>query len=217
MPRIRRLIQALLVLAVPVATVGLSPTVSGAPILPPGGPIPFPTPIQLTPIPIRSYPLVSNGGFEQSSSWTRWEGARYADTPRHCGARSMALGEFGQTFIYQTVTIPTGTSPILSFWLRVDSTVMAPTADDTLTVSIHAPNSTLFPGTQLATVATFSNLDNTNGSFVRKGNYSLSPFAGQTIQLAFVVSAPGPAQGFTVFYLDDVSLWTGPHFEVPCN
>ena len=121
--------------------------------------------------------ISSNGGGELANSGTRYAwldgyGTRHTDT------------------VTQSMTIPTGCTATLSFYLHIDTAETSRTALDTLTVSA---------GT---TLAAFSNLDAAAG--YTQHTYDLSTLAGHTTNLTF--TGTEDTQRATSFVLDDVTL-----------
>jgi len=105
----------------------------------------------------------------------------------------------------QTVTIPAGTSPSLTFWVNVYTQESPNTGPyDFMYVEIH--NSS---GTLLATPLTLTNNSsasdgNANGTYFQPAAIPLGAYAGQTIQIVFHATTDGSL--YTVFRIDDVSL-----------
>ena len=90
------------------------------------------------------------------------------------------------------MSIPSGCGATLSFYLHIDSAeTTTSTAYDKLTVTLGS-----------STVATYTNLDKTNG-YVEKV-VDASAFAGQTVTLKFNGVEDWSLQ--TSFVLDDVSI-----------
>ncbi len=120
----------------------------------------------------------------------------------HGGTRFAWLDGYGTTHtdtLSQTVALPSGCSAYnLSFWLHIDSTETTTTVQfDTLRVQVL--NSS---GTVLSTLATYSNLNKAAG--YSQKSFSLSAFAGQTIQLRFTGVEDASLQ--TSFVVDDTAL-----------
>jgi hypothetical protein len=148
---------------------------------------------------------ITNGGFEGSSApWTLSGNAvRSTGSFPHSGTGYSILGITNSSSgaEFQTITIPAGTAPALTFWLNVTTQeTTTRTQFDRLFVEIRSTS-----GTLLATLATFSNLDRgTAGVYVLRGPFNLSQFAGQTVRVQFRntedVSLP------TSFRVDDVSV-----------
>ncbi len=109
-----------------------------------------------------------------------------------------AVSVTGQT--YQTITIPAGKSPTLTFWLNVTSLETTTTVQyDKLFVEV-LDNS----GTLLATLATYSNLNKvTASSDYSQKSMSLAAYAGRTIRVQFRTTNDSSA--ITTFRLDDAS------------
>jgi hypothetical protein len=100
------------------------------------------------------------------------------------------------------VTIPSGCSATLSFWLHIDTTESTSTdKPDTFTVQLL--NSS---GTVLTTLATFSNLNAASG--YTQHSYDVSSYAGQTVTLKFSGTETDTDGGTTSFVLDDNALQT---------
>ena len=164
----------------------------------PAGTTPTPTP--------NGTELITNGAFE--TAITPWvmtgSGAIYTNAGNfphggtgyaYFGAATSVTGQ-----MYQTITIPAGKSPTLTFWLNVTSQETTTTVQyDKLFVEV-LDNS----GTTLATLATYSNLNKVTGS----GDYSqksmsLAAYAGQTIRIQF--RTINDSSAITTFRLDDAS------------
>ena len=166
--------------------------------------------------------LVIDGGFESATASGNtapgWAGSTTVSghqtiiqngTYPHTGKNYGNLGGVNSVTdtLTQTVSIPSGTSASLTFWVNVVSQeTTTATAYDTLAVEIHNSG-----GTLLSTPLTLSNLDktssgNTNGTYFRPPAINLSAYAGQTVQIVFrgICDSTLP----TTFRLDDVSLLT---------
>ncbi|QRO01723.1 M4 family metallopeptidase [Archangium violaceum] len=109
----------------------------------------------------------------------------------------------GKSSLRQTVTIPANaTSAIYSFWLSALSSAFSDgKAHDTFKVKVRDS-----AGTDLKTLATYSNLDSSDDYVPHR--FDLSAYKGQTIQLYFeseFVAAQLPG-GYSLFFLDDVEL-----------
>jgi hypothetical protein len=149
--------------------------------------------------------LITNGGFETGT--TPWiissQVTRSTGTFPHGGVAYMILNGVNSSTgtLYQTVTIPSGCSPNLNFWLNITTSEAAGAAVfDRLFIEVRSST-----GTLLATLTTFSNQNSgTAGVYVLRGPYSLSAFAGQTVRIQFRgtndITLP------TSFRVDDVSV-----------
>ena len=119
------------------------------------------------------------------------------------GSRIAWLGGYGYAVreaISQTVTIPSNAgSASLSFALHIDTSEVDNFAFDKLVVTVKNP-----AGAVLATLATYSNLNQAPGYQVR--NFDLLAYKGQTVTLSFASSEDSSLQ--TSFVLDRVSLMT---------
>jgi hypothetical protein len=166
---------------------------------------PVTVPVTLTVNPAGGGELIVNGGFEGSSSPWVFSGTAAWSTGAfpHAGTGYSLMGTTNSSSgaEYETITIPTGATRNLNFWLNV-------TSDETTTttqydkVFIEVRNTS---GTLLATLATFSNLNKgTAGVYVLRGPYSLAAFAGQTVRIQFRCTTD--VSLITTFRIDDVSV-----------
>jgi hypothetical protein len=160
--------------------------------------------------------LLSDGGFEAGSgtsaftnvsgAWTwQYGGSSGTSTPRYSGAAH--TGNWSLYFdlgpstnrIYQTVSIPSGVTATLSFWLRIgtsETTTSVPY--DTLKVSIADTSGVALGG------ATYSNLDASVGYVWAKQTFDVSAWAGRTVRIQ--ADTYEDSTGDTIFMIDDVSL-----------
>jgi Zn-dependent metalloprotease len=149
--------------------------------------------------------LITNGGFETGT--TPWifsgQAARSTGSFPHTGTAYSLMGttNSGTGSEYQTITIPSGTSPNLNFWLNITTSEAANAAVfDRLFIEVRNTS-----GTLLATLATFSNQNfGTAGVYVLRGPYNLSAFAGQTVRVQFRITTDITLP--TSFRVDDVSV-----------
>ena len=148
--------------------------------------------------------LITNGGFETGTApWTfTGQAARSTGSFPHTGVAYSLLGTTNNATgsEFQTITIPAGSSPNLTFWLNVTSSEAtgAPVFDR---LFIEVRNTS---GTLLTTLATFSNQQKgTAGAYVQRGPYNLGAFAGQTVRIQFRVTTDVTLP--TSFRVDDVS------------
>jgi hypothetical protein len=104
---------------------------------------------------------------------------------------------------YQTIEIPSGAAPSLTFWLNVTSSEFTSSIRyDNLYVEVR---STSGAWALLGTLATFSNLNKgSTGAYVQRGPYSLAPWSGQTVRLQFRATTDWALA--TAFRIDDVSV-----------
>jgi hypothetical protein len=149
--------------------------------------------------------LITNGGFETGT--TPWivsgQVTRSTGSFPHSGVAYMIINGVNSSSgtLYQTVTIPAGSSKNLNFWLNITTSEAAGAAIfDRLFIEVRSTS-----GTLLATLATFSNQNSgTAGVYVLRGPYNLSSFAGQTVRIQFRgtndITLP------TSFRIDDVSV-----------
>src|SRR5262249_16118781 len=111
----------------------------------------------------------------------------------------------GDDMLTQTVAIPSGSSPNLTFWVNiVTQETTWSTVYDKLSVEIHNASATL-----LAAPLTLSNVNavssnNTNGVYFQPAAINLSAYAGQTVQITFHATCDSSLP--TTFRIDDVSL-----------
>jgi Zn-dependent metalloprotease len=147
--------------------------------------------------------LITNGGFETGTTpWILSGAVRSTGAyPRAGTAYSILGGGNNQTHTeYQTITIPAGGSPNLTFWLNVTSSETTTTTQyDRVFVEVRNTS-----GTLLTTLATFSNLNKgTAGVYTQRGPYSLAAYAGQTVRIQFRATTDSSLA--TSFRVDDVS------------
>jgi hypothetical protein len=142
---------------------------------------------------------LGNPGFESGNSvWTSTPaviGQNGPSEPAHSGTWNAWLDGYGTTHtdtISQSVTIPSGCSATLSFFLHID------TAETTTTTQFD--KFTVKLGT--TTLATFSNLDKAAG--YTSHSFNVSSFAGQTVTLTFSGTEDASLQ--TSFVVDDTAL-----------
>lgn len=169
-----------------------------------GGPTPTPTP---TPTPVPGAELLLNRGFESGGvNWTATAGVitnSTGQTPR-TGSFYAWLNGYGVTHtdsLFQQITIPaTANSATLSFWLKINSAeTTTTTVFDRLQVQVRNSSNQV-----LATLATFSNLNETTGYTLR--TFDVSAFRGQTVRIYFLGTEDSSLQ--TSFVIDDTSCTT---------
>ncbi|WP_158502166.1 M4 family metallopeptidase [Vitiosangium sp. GDMCC 1.1324] len=128
----------------------------------------------------------------------------------HSGNRSFAFlytGLPSKSATRQTITVPAdATSAIYSFWLLIYTGAFTDgVAHHTITAKVRDSS-----GTDLKTLETFSNLDDTGAKYFEH-RYDLSAYKGQDIQIYFEADLLTPGQvsgGVTYFFIDDVTLNT---------
>ncbi|HTU69680.1 MAG TPA: carbohydrate binding domain-containing protein [Candidatus Baltobacteraceae bacterium] len=147
---------------------------------------------------------VSNPGFESGSlsPWTSCgtvNDVSVTTAKAHSGSYSTLIGTTakpevdGTAAVCQTVTVPTGGT--LTFWVYEGTTDTIEYVDQEADI-LSASGSKL---TQL-----YSEAESTNGW--EEKSFSLSAYAGQTVQLYFGVKGNGYSKDYVYEYLDDVSL-----------
>ena len=143
---------------------------------------------------------LKNPGFESgATSWSQTSGVigQYGASgePPHSGTWDAWLDGYGTTHtdtLSQSVTIPSGCSATLSFYLHIDtSETTTSVAYDKLTVKLGS-----------TTLATYSNLNKASGYTLR--SFNVSAFAGQTVTLTFTGTEDVSLQ--TSFVVDDTAL-----------
>ena len=145
--------------------------------------------------------LLGNPGFESGDTVWASTPAVIAQNgpsePAHSGTWDAWLDGYGTTHtdtLSQSVTIPTGCTATLSFYLHIDTAeTTKTTAYDTLTVKVGS-----------TTVATFSNLNAASGYTLH--SYNISSFAGQKVTLLFTGKEDASLQ--TSFVVDDTAITT---------
>ncbi len=147
---------------------------------------------------------VQNPGFETGSlsSWTSCgssSSVSVSSAKAHSGTYSALIGTTakpevnGAAAVCQTVTVPA--SGTLTFWVYEGT-------NDTIEYADQEADIRNTSGTQLKQL--YSEASNGLG-WVQK-SFSLSAYAGQTVQLYFGVKGTGWSKGYIYMYLDDVSL-----------
>jgi len=168
-------------------------------------------PVTLT-VTAASTQLITNGGFETSATsaapWSISGNASLVSTTNgtgsfpHTGTNYVFLdnADNASGTAFQQITIPSGTSPNLTFWLNITSQeTTTSTQYDKLFIEVR--NSS---GTLLATLATFSNLSKGTAGVYSQKSFSLANFAGQTVRVQFRGTTDFSL--VTIFRIDDVSV-----------
>ncbi|QSQ22164.1 M4 family metallopeptidase [Pyxidicoccus parkwayensis] len=158
---------------------------------------------------------VLNPSFETSTSWTSATtvsgstGILSSASFAHTGSRFWIFWTLGPVrhSTRQSVAIPaTATSAIFSFWVRIyNGGFTDNVAHHTFSAKVRDS-----AGTELATLKTLSQLDDTNAEYFQH-RFDLTQYKGQTIQLFFDVdqtAALAIPDGDVQFFLDDVNLVT---------
>ncbi|WP_105968040.1 M6 family metallopeptidase [Streptomyces geranii] len=148
--------------------------------------------------------LLANPGFESgSSSWTATSGVITSSSSQaaRTGSYKAWLNGYASAHtdtLAQSVTIPSGCSATLSFYLHIDTAeTTTSTAYDTLKPQVLNSG-----GTVLSTLATYSNLNAASGYTLR--SFDLSAYAGQTVTVKFTGVEGSVLQ--TSFVIDDTAL-----------
>ena len=142
--------------------------------------------------------LVKNPGFESgTANWTASNSSIIGQwgsyEPTHNGSYDAWFDGYGQSHtdtLSQSITIPSGCTANLSFYLHVDTSEYGSTPYDKF--SVKAGSNTL---------ATYSNANAAGG--YTKHTINLSAYAGQTVKLTFTGTEDYSLQ--TSFVLDDVT------------
>jgi kumamolisin len=122
-------------------------------------------------------------------------------TPR-TGAWYAWLNGYGVTHtdtLFQTISIPSTASNVtLSFWLKISSAeTTTTTVFDRLQIQVRNSSNQV-----LATLGTFSNLNETTGYTLR--TFNLNAFRGQTVRIYFLGTEDSSLA--TSFVIDDTSV-----------
>ena len=162
---------------------------------------------QDAPSPSGTTQLLGNPGFENGSAnpapWVPTTGVIDSSTaePAHSGAWKAWLDGYGTTHtdtLSQQVSIPSGATASLSFWLHIDTAeTTTTTAFDRLQVQIRNTSNTV-----LATLATYSNLNHNVG--YQQVSFDVSSFQGQTVKVFLTGTEDSSLQ--TSFVVDDFTL-----------
>ncbi len=138
---------------------------------------------------------ILNPGFESgSASWSATAGVITTDSgqPAHSGSYKAWFDGYGSSHtdtLSQSVTIPSGCSATLSFYLHIDTAESTSySAYDTFTVKAGS-----------TTLATYSNLDHNSGYVLR--SFDVSSLAGKTVTISFSGTEDYSLQ--TSFVVDD--------------
>jgi hypothetical protein len=151
--------------------------------------------------------LIVNGGLESGGAPWFASGSGVSlgtGANAHTGNAYLLLGGLNSATgaAYQQITIPSGTSPSLNFWLNITSSETTTTTQfDRLFIEVRSTS-----GTLLGTLATFSNLNKVAAAnaYTLRGAYSLSSFAGQTVRIQFRYT--NDVSLITTYRIDDVSV-----------
>ena len=153
--------------------------------------------------------VVSNANFETGTAgWTQSASGGFPiitndASVAHGGAWYAWLGGYDSAndTLYQQIFIPDNASLVtLQFWYNIQTTETSSSAAfDTMTVTLASAST----GARLATLATFSNLNRTNG-WVQSAQYDVSAYRGQTVRLVFQAITDG--SNISSFLVDDVNL-----------
>ena len=151
--------------------------------------------------------LLVNAGFESGdTTWTQTPAGTIIfsnASVAHSGSNYAWLGGYdnGTDTLFQDVTIPSAASAArVQFYYQINTEeTTSSTVYDQMTVTLVNPAT----GAVLTTLATFTNLNATNG-WVLSQAYDVSAFRGQTVRLRFV--AVTDFSLITSFRVDDVSL-----------
>jgi hypothetical protein len=150
--------------------------------------------------------LLGNPGFETGTPppWSATSGVVSNSTsePAHSGSWKAWLDGYGTTHtdtLSQPVTLPSGCSTYqFTFYMHIDTAETSTTTKyDTLKLQVL--NSS---GTVLATLYTYSNLNQNTGYSLH--SFNLSSYAGQTITLKFTGTEDYTQQ--TSFVIDDTAM-----------
>jgi hypothetical protein len=144
--------------------------------------------------------LLGNPGFETGSAapWTTSTGvvSNTSDgAPAHSGSWFAWLDGYGKTHtdtVTQTVTIPSGCTVSLSYWLYISTQESGTHAYDTLTVALNG-----------TTVASYSNANATGGVY-KQFTVNASAYAGKSVTLTF--TGKEDASLATSFLVDDTGI-----------
>ena len=135
-----------------------------------------------------------NGGFESGiTGWSATGSGAVSTTRAHSGTHSdapCATASCSST-LTQSVTLPAGSSPVLTFWTYVTTQETGTTVCDKVLAKVNG-----------TTVATVSNASTKGSWFVTTVN--LASYAGQTVSLQLAESNDSTLP--TSFWLDDVSI-----------
>src|SRR5256714_4262242 len=159
------------------------------------------------PSPNATTQLLGNPGFENGSAnpapWVPTAGVIDSSTGEapHSGAWKAWLDGYGTTHtdtLSQQVTIPSGATATLTFWLHIDTAeTTTTTAFERLQVQLSNSSNAV-----LSTLATYSNLNKAAG--YRQVSFDVSSFQGQTVKVFLTATEDSSLQ--TSFVVDDFAL-----------
>jgi hypothetical protein len=156
-------------------------------------------PIQVT-VTVNPRNLIQNGGFEAPTS-APWmiagESVAVVGSVAHSGNKQLNAMATGT--VDQQVTLPAASTDTLTFWTKIMRYLTSSSVTDTMKLQV-------IDGATTTTVATWSNLDDTNYTWLQR-TANLSVWAGRTVTLRVAVSSGAYP---TSFILDDFALtYTG--------
>jgi aqualysin 1 len=147
--------------------------------------------------------LIVNGGFEGSASPWTLSGNAYWSTGAypHSGTGYTVLGAYNNASgtEYQTVSIPSSHPANYTFWLNITSSESGSTPYDYLYAEVRSTS-----GGLLATLATYTNANETSPGNYSQKSFSLANWGGQTVRVQFRATTDFTLP--TSFRIDDVSL-----------
>jgi Zn-dependent metalloprotease len=141
---------------------------------------------------------LGNPGFESGNTvWSASSGVigSFTGEPARTGSSNAWLNGYATTHtdtLSQSVTIPSGCTATLTFYLHIDS-------DETTTTTAY-DKLTVKAGTNI--LATYSNLNKASGYGLK--SFNVSSFAGQTVSINFTGTEDSSLQ--TSFVIDDTAV-----------
>jgi Zn-dependent metalloprotease len=140
--------------------------------------------------------LITNGGFESGNTpWTASAGVlgNTSGQTAHGGTKYAWMDGYGTTHtdtLQQVISVPSGCSATLNYYLHIDTSESGSTVYDKVTLTANG-----------TTLATFSNANAAAGYTLRSS--SLAAYAGQSVTLKWTATEDPSLQ--TSFVIDDVS------------
>lgn len=166
---------------------------------------PAPTVTPTPPVGAAITQLLANPGFEEGV--TGWAGTlddigAFSNATAHHGSKLAWMGGYGEAHtesLYQNVSIPAGHTVTFSFWISIetDETTTTKAYDKLYVQVLDSGNDHV-----LKTLATYSNLDRTQG-YVQK-TFDVSQFAGKNVKMFLKMSEDNGK--LSSFLLDDFAL-----------
>lgn len=201
--------------AVSIAFCTATPTPTGTPVTPTATPSPTPITPTFTPVPglpAGCVQMLSNGGFEDDSTWIRGEAPnlpQFVGSTKYEGLRSIQLGNpstlnpdrFSFSSVRQIVNLPSTASTAELRWWHFHRTEEAPT--ESVGIGVDRQEVILL-NPDLSTLAVLYRVLRNEGGFAQEV-VDLTPYRGRSFYVYFNTFNDGNGRR-TWMFLDNVSL-----------